>query len=271
MSKPRTLCLDYTDIFTEPRFELEAIVSHDGSSYHPSENPEQESHRMIQAALAHATRTPFLEPYPNKNIQRIWKHLHKQSWRDGSLLQAHLVTHPTQADHLIFVIGKSKDVFHRTSMPHQKKLDVERATSHVMRSGFHVSSIAYKKTYAGKISKDDTHELEFLAHIIMRPVIRKNISAMHRDLEKNNIRLRILSHDSLDTCKAILKHAGRFYSHESCETGERIQSMHDAELASILSNTFLFADLTELDKQRIIRLLEQQGEEVLTTYGNHPR
>lgn len=271
MNKPTTLCIDYQDLLTEQPPTIDSIQYPNGETFDPTQPACNERDEMILVALAHLRDTKKLRGTNNTALKNSWKPVSRKNNFHFTSLQSHLVTHRTRSENILFVMGDVFDVLHYTHMASNEKYQLQKNLSAVMSKGFHVVGIGTKQLFHSDIKNNDVHGLAWLGAILVQLAVKNNIYALSQRLQKHNMSLRIFSDDTLPTSKAIARTAGITCSSDACITGLEMRSMGDAELQSILPHTILFAELSELDKNRIIRLLEQSGETIADSYEQYAR
>ncbi|HSX25348.1 MAG TPA: hypothetical protein VLG69_05260 [Candidatus Andersenbacteria bacterium] len=262
MNKPTTLCIDYKDLLTEESPVIDSVQYPDGTIFEVKNNPEHERDKMILAALSHIRNTEH---------KKGWKHLSEIHNFHYTNLQSHLVTHRTKSENILFVSGNPFQVLHYTHMRSGEKYYLQKNLEEIISQGFHVTGIGYKQQYHSDIYDNDVHGLQWLGALRAELKIKKDIDSVLKKLREQHISLRIFSSEPLHACRAVAKKIGIQSSHEVCVTGTDIQSMNDTEVASIIPHTILFAELNEIDKIRLTRLLEDLGEVVAQSYGEYSR
>ncbi len=103
-------------------------------------------------------------------------------------------------------------------------------------------------------------EVEPAALIVMRDEIRSDIQATLDDFRQLDVKLKVISGDSLDTVRAIASQAGMPV--EAAHTGTELDAMDDAHLAQAVQAASVFARVEPDTKRRIVRALQAQGEYV---------
>lgn len=100
-------------------------------------------------------------------------------------------------------------------------------------------------------------DAEPLALIVMSDQMRENIQETLQDFRNENIILKVISGDSIDTVRAIAKQAGM--ETEFAYTGQEINAMSDEELSVAVTKASVYARIEPDTKRRIVQTLQKQG------------
>lgn len=101
---------------------------------------------------------------------------------------------------------------------------------------------------------------EALALIVMNDQIRPDIQETLESFRKQNVELKVISGDNLETVKSIATDSGIKVTH--AYSGEQLEKLTDAELESAVMQGNLFARIEPDTKRRIIAALKRQGQYV---------
>ena len=270
VSDTTILCTDYTDIYTQPDLRIQNITYQDGTTYDLVEDPKNEQEELSLVALAHMHENKKEKHKDHESILRYWKFLDALQHIHNTSLEARLVTHRTQGENILFISGSPSDVLHVTYMPSAEKFALQKNLESIMRKRNRVIAIARREQYESAIHKNSMNQFQWLGAFSIPLHMREGVNSIHREIAQKNISsVKIFSSDNLYTCIAVAHAAGMRSSLDACVTGLDIRSMSDTEVLSILPHTIIFSELTDLDKQRLIRLLESSGSNVLLKYGEH--
>ena len=110
---------------------------------------------------------------------------------------------------------------------------------------------------AGVISYD----VEPLALIVMSDEIRHDIQATLQAFRDEDLTLKVISGDNLETVRAIAQSAGMDIGSRAY-TGAELDAMGEGEFANAVRDSNVFARIEPHTKQRIVEALRQQGEYV---------
>ena len=107
---------------------------------------------------------------------------------------------------------------------------------------------------AGVISYD----VEPLALIVMSDEIRHDIQATLQAFRDEDLRLKVISGDNLETVRAIAQSAGMDIGSRAY-TGAELDAMGEGEFASAVGESNVFARIEPHTKQRIVEALRRTG------------
>ncbi len=270
VSDTTILCTDYTDIYTQPDLRIENITYQDGTTYDLVEDAKNEREELSLVALAHMHPEKKEKHADHKSILKYWKFLDALQNIHNTSLDAHLVTHRTQGENILFISGNPVDVLHVTHMPSTEKFALQKNIENIMKKRNKVIAVARREQYESTIDKNSMHQFQWLGAFSIPLHMRKDIGSVHQEIAQKNISsIRIFSNDNLYTCMAVAHAAGIRSSLDACVTSSDIRSMSDSEVLSILPHTIIFSELNDLDKQRLIRLFESNGSNVLLKHGEY--
>ncbi|MBL8120999.1 MAG: HAD family hydrolase, partial [Anaerolineae bacterium] len=102
--------------------------------------------------------------------------------------------------------------------------------------------------------------VEPLALIVLSDQIRSDIRETLDAFRAQDVRLKVISGDNLETVKAIA--AAASIVSQKAYTGDQLEAMSDAELEAAAQQADLFARIEPETKRRIIAALKRQGEYV---------
>ncbi len=99
-----------------------------------------------------------------------------------------------------------------------------------------------------------------LALIILNDQVREDIQETLQAFRDENIKLKVISGDNLETVRAVAAAAGM--ETDTAYTGGELDSMADSELESAVTQASVFARIEPHTKSRIVRALQDRGEYV---------
>ncbi|MBI1281396.1 MAG: HAD-IC family P-type ATPase [Anaerolineaceae bacterium] len=103
-------------------------------------------------------------------------------------------------------------------------------------------------------------DTEALALIVLTDQIRPDIQETLDAFKAQNVALKVISGDNLETVSSIASASGMQI--RKAYTGDQLQKMNDAELRGAVVNADLFARIEPETKRRIIAALKQEGQYV---------
>jgi P-type Mg2+ transporter len=135
--------------------------------------------------------------------------------------------------------------------------DLKEEYDNLSAEGFRVLAIAYKDMDNARqiYSKDDENDLILKGYVAFldppKPTVKKAIQA----LQKLSIEFKVLTGDNELVTKKICSEVG--LDVKSLATGEQVDKLDDRELRELVKTTNVFARLSPLQKERIIRALHE--------------
>jgi Mg2+-importing ATPase len=135
--------------------------------------------------------------------------------------------------------------------------DLKEEYDNLSTEGFRVLAIAYKDMDNARqiYSKDDENDLILKGYVAFldppKPTVKKAIQA----LQKLSIEFKVLTGDNELVTKKICSEVG--LDVKSLATGEQVDKLDDRELRELVKATNVFARLSPLQKERIIRALHE--------------
>lgn len=133
--------------------------------------------------------------------------------------------------------------------------DLREEYDSLSADGFRVLAVAYKNMDANKdvYSKDDEQDLILKGYIAFldppKPTARRTIEM----LEKLGIELKVLTGDNELVTRKICMEVG--LNIKGLMTGENLEKLTDAQLGELVKTTTVFARLSPLQKERVVRAL----------------
>ena len=140
--------------------------------------------------------------------------------------------------------------------------DLKEEYDSLSADGFRVLAVAYKDMDVNKevYSKDDEQDLILKGYIAFldppKPTVRKTIEA----LRKLGIELKVLTGDNELVTKKICSEVG--LDIKGLVTGEQLEKLTEDQLKELVKTTTVFARLSPLQKERVIRALHRNNHTV---------
>ena len=113
--------------------------------------------------------------------------------------------------------------------------------------------VAYAVRILDKPETDKLKDLDFVALAVLTDPIREGVKEAIASLEMAGVKTVIVTGDHPGTAKAIA---------EKIVTGDQIESLEDEELVEVVKKTGVFARVAPLQKLRLIKALQANGEKV---------
>ncbi len=140
--------------------------------------------------------------------------------------------------------------------------DLREEYDSLSSEGFRVLAVAYKDMESNKnvYSKDDEHDLVLKGYVAFldppKPTARKTIEM----LKGLGIELKVLTGDNDLVARKICGEVG--LDIKGLLTGERLEKVTDQDLQGLVKTTTVFARLSPLQKERVIRALQKNNHTV---------
>jgi len=140
--------------------------------------------------------------------------------------------------------------------------DLKEEYDSLSADGFRVLAVAYKDMDTNKevYSKDDEQDLVLKGYIAFldppKPTVRKTIEV----LRKLGIELKVLTGDNELVTKKICSEVG--LDIKGLVTGEQLEKLTEDQLKELVKTTTVFARLSPLQKERVIRALHRNNHTV---------
>lgn len=127
--------------------------------------------------------------------------------------------------------------------------------------GLRVLAVASKVTTSQKkITEKDLHKLQFVGLVAMYDPPRDEVHAALIACKKAGIKVLMLTGDHQSTAEVIAEQVG--FEKLQSSTGVEIEDLSDADFATVLKRTNVFARVTAQHKLRILKTLQDQGHQV---------
>ena len=152
-----------------------------------------------------------------------------------------------------FVLGAPERVIDSHAYP-----EAARHADALAAQGLRV--LAFARTQQPPVDGQLTGAADAQALIILNDQIRPDIQDTLNSFRQQNVALKVISGDNLETVKSIATASGLVINH--AYTGDELNQMSDPELESAAVNGDLFARIEPDTKRRIIAALKRQGHYV---------
>lgn len=191
--------------------------------------------------------------------------------------RAALVAHPTQSTNYLFAVGAPEVLLGQSShaLDSQKSIvalsagrrqELSVAIERAAGEGSRLLAVALKRHVTEPhLTRRDVHGLTFLGLLVIRDPVRPDAIAALQETASAGVAVKLVTGDHPATAKAVAAQAGLPVAADRILIGEELQAMDDDELSRVLPRISVLARIEPLDKQRIVRLLQQQGQVVAMT------
>lgn len=124
--------------------------------------------------------------------------------------------------------------------------------------GLRVIAVAKKDFLSDECGLKDENNMEFIGFLTFSDPIKRDAKKQIDKLKAIGISVKIITGDSVLVARNVAKLAD--VNTNDILSGEEIQEMNNIELAHRLKNVDIFAEISPMDKQRIINTLKRTGE-----------
>lgn len=293
------ICTDKTGTITQGEMAADRFDTLDGVVISRNEPPREPLHAQIVTALALANDAHELNPgggdyfgsatektalqfaqtlgFSQTKLRQQWQLLDTIPFNPEWKYRASLFDHPTQATRTLFVVGAPEILLEKSTKSLRRdgqlaaltasdRADLQAKLHRYASRSERLLGVAIRRHYPRRdITQADIAGLSFLGVLIITDSLRVEVPEAIAQTRTAGVAVKLITGDLEATARAIAHEAGLLVSNDSVATGTDIQTMTDKELAQALPHLSIFARVTPLDKQRIIRLLQEQGEVVAMT------
>jgi len=141
----------------------------------------------------------------------------------------------------------------------------------LITKGFRVIAVAYNNFSGAENSKgrleESVNDLTIAGLIAISDPVRKDAAEAFEKTRRAGIKTIIITGDHKITAQTVAQKIGLNISDEETLEGHEIEKLNDADLKEKLKNVRLFARVSSIDKLRIVKLLQSQGE-VVAMFGD---
>ncbi len=137
--------------------------------------------------------------------------------------------------------------------------DLKEEFDSLSADGFRVLAIAYKNIESKKIaySKDDEKELTLKGYVAFLDPPKPSTKRAIQALQKLGIDFKVLTGDNELVTRKICSEVG--LDVKGLVTGDRVEKANDSQISELVKTTNIFARLSPLQKERVIRALHDNG------------
>lgn len=297
------ICTDKTGTLTEGSMQADELNFMQGTRLQPGYGGQALVKREPAAALActamslasdaHAQGRGVFKSYAGTPTERaalifveslgVSQELLKEQWRQrGSIAfhpqwkyRASLHDHPVKPEQYIFAAGapdillrQSTHAFNRSFklrvITASARYSLEREISTMAASGHRLVGVVSRKVHGlNSLNHTDVRDMVFMGVLSIGETLRAEVPAMVQAALDANIGVKIVTGDHPGTAKAVAQKIG--VAGSSILTSDEMTLMSDAELEEAAERVSVFARITPLDKQRIIKALQRRGHVVAMT------
>lgn len=226
-----------------------------------------------QAALLFAERAGFTK----QGLRARWRQRDVLSFNPRWKYRATLHDHPTRPERVIFVLGAPEELlarsyqslnasFEATGMTAARAVRLRRRIDALAAAGDRLLGVAVRRHFAGReITHDDITDLLFLGVLAIEDPVREDVAEVLQTTLAAGVEVKIVTGDHGATARSVARAVGLTAAEDAVLTSTAIEDLSDIELQEAVETTRIFARVTPLDKQRIVRALQQGGHVVAMT------
>ncbi|PIT98120.1 MAG: hypothetical protein COT71_02365 [Candidatus Andersenbacteria bacterium CG10_big_fil_rev_8_21_14_0_10_54_11] len=291
------ICMDKTGTLTTGTMEPERMLHLQGATLAAGERPQTPWQELACVGLALASdvrrnadgswrgaateraAAVFAERagFDREQLTAAWRQRDVLSFSSRWKYRASLHDHPTQGTQTLFVLGAPEAVLARSSASLNERFEaVSLTASRAARLRRRIDSLAAggarllamgvrRHITLGEITHDDVRELTFAGVLVITDPVRFDVATALAATMAAGIDIKIVTGDHPATAQTVARAVGLTAGTESVLTSERIEAMSDRELGNTVETVRIFARVTPLDKQRIVRALQAKGHVVAMT------
>lgn len=226
-----------------------------------------------RAALAFAEASGLAQ----QQLRQTWRFRDALSFGAAHKYRAALHDHPTNGSRTLFVNGAPEILLaastqaldaHDTAVTltpaRQRRLEQQLATR--AAGGERLLGVAVRRNlHTDSITHRDVKDLLFLGVLSLTDPIRPEVRAAIADTRRAGINVKVVTGDFAATARAVARDVGLTVTDDAVITSSELENISDAELSRRIDSLTVFARVTPLDKQRIIRALQARGHVVAMT------
>jgi Ca2+-transporting ATPase len=226
-----------------------------------------------RVALAFAESVGFNQ----KTLRQTWRQRDAISFNPRWKYRASLYDHPTSPTRTIFVNGAPETLLTRSRLalneqgesvaltPARRAELMQRITAAARQGQRLLATAVRTNSTLTSLTHQDVAGLTFMGIVTISDPLRPEIPAAIHQAQQAGVAVKLITGDHAATALAIARQSGLAANEDTLCTGAQLEGMNDAELTRAINQITVFARVTALDKQRIIRALQQQGHVVAMT------
>jgi len=243
LANATVLCFDKTGTLTQNKLAVDEIMPLGDTGI-------DEIHQQLAnylSNLAHRNRTAaavndYITQVASANGVRKTKEIPFTSGRKWGAIVF---------DDITWVMGAPERLMPQTHPHYQKSVELSREGKRVLALG---------KLDEAPLDDHIIEDVDLVAYVILSDQIRDDIQETLESLRNENILLKVISGDNIETVKAIAQEAGMqiTYAYE----GDELNAMTDSEFARAVREGNVFARVEPNTKRHIVAALQGQREYV---------
>lgn len=243
LANATVLCFDKTGTLTQNALAVDEIISADAWD---TDDVYQPLHNYLNN-LAHRNRTAgTVKTYIEQFVQAETIVKEREiPFTSGRKWGAVVFADAT------WVMGAPERLLPEQHPAYQQSIDLSREGKRVL---------AFGKMQTAPLADEISEDVEHIALIVISDQIREDIQETLQALRDENIQLKVVSGDNIETVRAIAKEAGMQV--QDAYEGADVDAMSDAELRQVVREANIFARVGPNTKRRIVNALQENRDYV---------
>ena len=269
MGAVTVICTDKTGTLTENKM---TVADHRDGSHDPSSLGDcDQKNRPCDPALykAIALNTTATHEVGNPTEQALLRWLMEQGVDYQQLREANPITArepfsterkymSTTVGDTIYIKGAPEIVMDMCEMTDEERRQAEEQLTEWQQHAMRTLAIAQRSMF-------NVQRSTLLAIVAISDPLRKEVPGAIRQCYKAGIDVKIVTGDTVATAMEIARQCGLNPSKENCITGAEFAAITDEEALERIKDLKVMSRARPTDKQRLVSLLQQQGEVVAVT------
>ena len=269
MGAVTVICTDKTGTLTENKmtvFEVRCMMEDVRSKASAI------SHQPSDLSMAIALNTTATHEVGNPTEQALLRWLTEQGVDYQQLRETNPITArepfsterkymSTTVGDTIYIKGAPEIVMAMCEMTDEERRQTEEQLAEWQRHAMRTLAIAQGSPTERSVALQST----LLAIVAISDPLRKEVPGAIRQCYKAGIDVKIVTGDTVATAMEIARQCGLDPSRENCITGAEFAALSDEEALERIKDLKVMSRARPTDKQRLVSLLQQQGEVVAVT------
>lgn len=269
------ICADKTGTITENRMELVAMQLRDEDAARPPDRWDSpEALHLLATAMWASEPVPF-DPmetalhaayarHSTHDRRPAFRMVHEYPLSGKPPMMTHVFANDS-GERIIAAKGAPEAILACSDLPATTRANVMHQVEALAAQGYRVLAVG-ETTHSGDAwpAEQQHFTFRYLGLVAFEDPPKKNIGRVFRSFEQAGIRTLIITGDNPVTATAIARQVG-FAISGAPITGDAVQAMDDAALATTVRSSNLFTRMFPEAKLRVVKALKTQGEVVAMT------
>ncbi len=204
-------------------------------------------------------KEPILNEIPFKANNKFSASLHKYSKEKN-------IFYVMGAPEILLEMSSKIECNKKQEKLNKKKIEeIRKKHQQLTSKGLRVLAVAYKTTDNKRIDKNKLKDLIFVGLISLQDPLRDTAKIAIKTCQTAGIRPIIITGDHRLTARAIAAEIGLSHNDKNIIEGNELQKLSDNDFVKRIDEIQIFARIEPMQKLRIVKLLQKQGEVVAMT------